>query len=75
MNSWLKAHKKRTRQTAAMRLTDLINSKVTDENARQFIATDDQIAFCADLLGVSLWSDNGERAAIRLENKFLKAIK
>ena len=73
MNSALKAYRQRTRQTPAMKLTDRINAEVTHANIEAFNATVDQLVFCADALGVSLQSDSGERAAIRLENKLTRA--
>ena len=75
MNHALKAYRQKNRQTAAMKLTDRINKAVNPENIAAFNSTIDQLAFCADALGVSLQSDNGERAAIRLENKLIKASK
>ena len=75
MNAALKAYRQRNRQTAAMQLTDRINAAATKENAQRYSNTIDQLAFCADLLGVSLTSDNGERAATRLENKLIRMNK
>ena len=72
MNTALKAYRQRNRQTASMKLTDEINAAATPANAAAYNSTVDQLTFCADLLGVSLISDNGEMAAIRLENKLIK---
>ena len=74
MNRALKEYRRRNRQTPAMRLTDRINAAVTPGNVEAFNATVDQLVFCADCLGVSLQTDSGERAAIRLENKLRRNI-
>ena len=75
MNRKLQEYRKRTRRTQAMQLTNRINAAVTAENIEAYKNTIDTLALCADILGVTLWSGYGEKAAIRLENKLDRAAK
>jgi len=74
-NTRLADYRKRNRLTPAKKLTATINRLATEANAKAYAAVTDKLVFCADLLGVSLSSDNGERAATRLENKLVKINK
>ena len=59
--------------------TAAINRCATPENAREWSETEDKLAFCADLLATedvrsTLWTAEGERNCVRLENKLRKLI-
>ena len=60
-----------TKLSTSEKNTARINEQVTLQNAAEYEATEDKLAFCSDCLGASLHSDSGYNLSLRLEDELI----